>query len=357
MGLVDEIKNIIEESGVRVVEMSDIDSNPRLSSVYEGQKICRKEDINLVVALGGGSTMDCAKVIAAAAKTEDEPQFFLWGTEKGEKKIFNDSLDTIMLPTMASTGTELNNTAVIMNEATKSKTYCEAICLFPTITIIDPEIATSTPVTMTIWATMDILSHLFEYYFNGRLDCLYQLRFSESLIMACMECLELIIRNPKDVRARGEMAWISAMAWGGLTKIGRGAPDMSCHTIGEGLVPYFDLHHGATMGVTTSRWMKHVYRKHPTIFARFARNVFGIVDNNDNSAADKAFNAFINWLRYINAPDTLNDLTEAVISDELLLEIAQRVRNENAVIGTLSLLETEDIVTIYRDMRIPLISA
>ena len=355
-GLYDDIRTELLSGGLEVLSMNDIDSNPRISSVEEGAGICRENGVDLVVALGGGSTMDCSKVIAATACTNDDPRDYLWG-KNGEKKIFSASIDTLLIPTMASTGTELNNTAVIMNPEMISKTYCEADCLFSAYTVIDPEIAVNVPLRMTIWAGMDILSHIFEYYFNGNGDCIFQPYFSEALIISAMKAIELLASDPHDVWARGELAWISVMAWGGLTKIGRGGPDMSCHTIGEQLVPYFNIHHGATMGVATSRWMRFVHDKRPDVYSRFSRNVLGIDDPDDASASEKGFQMYMDWLRKIGAPDTLTELIGNRPDDKLLREIAERTIRENGTVGTLVEMSADDIFEIYKDMCEPFLYA
>ena len=349
-GLHAEIKGLIQEAGATVFEMGDVDSNPRITSVEEGANICRLNNIQCVVALGGGSTMDCSKVIAGAALTDMDPRRFLWG-DKVEMKT---SLDTVMIPTIAATGTELNNTAVIMDEVSLSKSWCGAECMFPKMTIIDPEIHAGVPLRLTIWGAMDILSHTFEFYFNRHESALFQLQFSEGIIRSAMECVELLLKDAKDLRARGELSWTSIMAWGGLTKIGRGAPDMACHTIAEGLVPYYDLHHGAALGVITPRWMRQVVNRAQSIFARFARNVFDVQESNDGTAARQGVELYIRWLRRIGAPDTLEQLAGKKIPSEKLKEIARRILNENQEVGRLVKLGEEDIVSIFEASCIPL---
>ena len=342
-GLHAEIKNLINEAGVTVWEMGDIDSNPRITSVEEGARICRSNQIECVLALGGGSTMDCSKVIAGAALMDMDPRRFLWGN-KVEMKA---SLDTVMIPTIAATGTELNNTAVIMDEASVSKSWCGAECMFPKTTIIDPEIHASVPLELTVWGAMDILSHTFEFYFNRNESAIFQLYFSEAIIRSAMDCVELLVKDPKDLRARGELAWTSIMAWGGLTKIGRGAPDMACHTVAEGLVPYYDLHHGATLGVITPRWMRHVVDRAQSIFSRFARNVFHVHEEDDTKAARRGVELYIHWLQRMRAPDTLAQLAGKKIPSEKLREIARRILEENHEVGRLVKLGEDDIVSIF----------
>lgn len=349
-GTFEQIKSSLEASGIKVFEMRDIDSNPRIGSVVEGADLCKKERVEVIVALGGGSTMDCCKVMAGAALTDVDPRKFLWG----DKIPMERSLDTVMIPTFAATGTELNNTAVIMDDSTVSKSWCEAECMFPKITIIDPEIASGAPYRLTNWGCMDILSHTFEFYFNGRTDTLFQQRFSEALIFSAMECVELLQKNPNDLRARGEIAWISVAAWGGQTKIGRGAPDMACHTCAEGLVPYYDIHHGASLGVFTPRWMRWAAPKRPDVFSRFARNIMGVRDSDDTKAAIEGVERYVKWLKKVAAPDTFDELAGKKIPDDKIREIAKRVVAENSTVGRLIVLNEEDIFGLFKSCCSPL---
>jgi alcohol dehydrogenase len=349
-GIFGHIRSSLEKSGIQVLEMGDIDSNPRIGSVEEGAAICKREGVQVIIALGGGSTMDCCKVMAGAALTDMDPRRFLWG----EKVRMERSLDTVMVPTFAATGTELNNTAVILDDKAVSKSWCESECMFPKMTFIDPEIAAGAPYRLTNWGCMDILSHIFEFYFNGRTDALFQQRLSEALILSAMACVELLKKNPRDIHARGEIAWISIVAWGGLTKIGRGAPDMACHTCAEALVPYFDIHHGAALGVFTPRWMRWAAPKRPEVFARFARNVMGIAEPDDARAAREGVERYIAWTKEVGAPDTYVELVGREIPEEKLREISRRVGADNEIVGRLIKLDTEDVFGLFKACCSPL---
>jgi alcohol dehydrogenase YqhD (iron-dependent ADH family) len=182
----------------------------------------------------------------------------------------------------------------------------------------------------------------------------YQKRLSEALILSAMACVELLQKNPRDLHARGEIAWISVVAWGGLTKIGRGAPDMACHTCAEALVPYFDIHHGAALGVITPRWMRWAAPKKPAVFARFARNIMGVTATDDSKAAIEGVERYIAWLEKVGAPDTYVELAGRKIPDEKLREISERVRAENPTVGRLIELDTEDIFDIFKACCSPL---
>lgn len=317
-GLYDEVRDNLIENGMTVFEMEDIDSNPRLSSVRQGGEICKKHQVDCIVALGSGSAMDCAKAIGAAAKIDKDPYHLFWG----EKIAVTASADTIMVPTIAATGTELNNSSVVVNDDTKEKYYFNSV--YPKMAFMDPEITATVPVKLAIWGAMDILSHTFEFYFNGNTNSEFQSRFSESLILSTMDSLEKVIENPSDLNARGELMWCAAMTWGtGLTKVGRGAPDMACHGIEESFSGYFDTHHGACLGILTPRWMERAYSTRPDIFARFARTVFGITEAGTMAAAAEGVNRYKGWLKKINAPNVFSDIGSRAFSDEELRHVAK----------------------------------
>ena len=256
-GLYEEVRANIAAKGIAVLGMGDIDSNPRLASVREGAQACRREKADGVVAVGGGSAMDCSKVIAAAALSPRDPWEHIWGP----KAPFVESLPTVFVPTIAATGTETNPWAVIFDEENRWKNAVTAGCLYAKLVLADPQAMRTVPPRLTVWGAMDILSHTFEFYFNGYHRSIFQNRFSEAIIHSVMECLDILSGDPQDLRARGELWWASVMAWGGLTWLGREAPDMACHDLAEGFVPFYDTHHGATLGAITPRWMRFLVER------------------------------------------------------------------------------------------------
>jgi alcohol dehydrogenase len=350
-GMYDEISGIIKKAGVKIHSIADIDSNPRIGSVREGAKACKKHAVDCVIALGGGSTIDCCKIIAASATVDDDPWEYLWG----HRKTFDTSLATLMIPTIAATGSDINPYAVILDEETSNKTFAFSEALYPTLTLADPELMVSVPPNVTIWGAMDIMSHTFEFYFNGNRTSIFQTRFSESLIHSNMECLTRLVKNPNDTEARGELWWISVMAWGGLTMIGRGNPDMGVHIISEGIVPQFDLHHGATIGLVTPRWMRYAAQKAPSYFARFAETIFGVTTGNESEKAGKGVELYIDWLKKVGGSYTLQDLTGKSLSeDEIRALAAKVVESADWEIGVMVKLREEDIFQILSSCCKPL---
>ena len=342
-----DIKNSIEKNGRQLIEMIDIDSNPRLSSAREGAEICRKENVDSIVAVGGGSAMDCAKVIAASALSGIDPYEYLWGA----RPEVTTALPLYTVPTIAATGAEANPSAVIVNDDTKEKYYCNG--MFPIACIMDPELTQTVPVRLALWGGMDILSHTFEYYFNGDTASEWQLRFSEAILITTMKTLEQIVADEKDLNARGELMWCSIMAWGGLTKIGRGEPDMACHGIEESFSGWFDTHHGACLGVLTPRWMEIVSAELPKPFARFGRNVLGINETEDVKAADIAVEMYKSWLNKIGAPNTYFDIGDKSFKEKDLEHVAQTCcRIYGGGVGRLRRFNQSDVLELLKKGKI-----
>lgn len=345
-GLYDNVKTSLENAGVTTYAMGDVDQNPRLSSVREGVAICKKEGIDLVVAIGGGSAMDCTKLIAAAALYDEDPYEFVWGS----RLPITRSLKTVLIPTIAATGTETNASAVIVNDVTKEKFYCD--CMHAYLVIFDPTVTQSAPLRLIVWGAMDILSHTFEYYFNGFEGSEFQSRFSEAIILSVMHALDTLHETPGDLTALGELQWCATMAWGGLTKIGRMEPEMTCHWIEESFSGYFDTHHGACLGVLTPRWMKLVYQNKPSIFARFARNVMGVQCSDDLAAAKEGIDRYISWLKHIQAPNTFFDIGNKEFSDtDIEHVVATAWRIYNGKIGKIRKMTYDDCLTLLKSGR------
>ena len=345
-GAYGDIKTSLNAAGIETIEMGDIDQNPRLSSVREGAKVCKANSVDCVVALGGGSVMDCAKVIGAAAVTDTDPYNFLWG----ERVAITKSLDVVTIPTLAATGTEVNPYAVIVNDESREKFYC--VTPHPKIALMDPQLTITVPLKLTIWGGMDILSHTFEFYFNGNTGSEFQPRFSEAIILSTMSTLEKLAKDPGDIMARGELMWDAVMAWGGLTQIGRGDPDMACHGLEESFSGYFDTHHGACLGVLTPRWMEYVYKEAPAPFARFGRNIFNIQDADDMSAAKKAVGEYKAWLKRIGAPNTYFDFSDKEFSDKDLRHVAETsCRIYGGHVGKLRKIDIQEAFVILKQGR------
>jgi alcohol dehydrogenase YqhD (iron-dependent ADH family) len=315
-GLYDSVSALLHTSGAKVIEMHDIPSNPKISFAREGVSLCKRYEVDAVFALGGGSAMDAAKIIGAASAMDCDPFELIWGS----RIPVTVSLPVCTIPTIASTGTEINNFAVIVDDITKEKNYC--MTKHPLAAFLDPEIVCTVPRQLAIWGGMDILSHSFEFYFNGETDSVMQVALSEAIIRSTMRAIEGIHKNSTDLHAVSELMWCAIMAWGGITKIGRGDPDMTCHSIEESFSGYFDSHHGACLGVLTPLWMHHCYKDVPAPFATLARNIFGCTLEDDLAAAAYGIKTYETWLKTVDAPYRFSDFAPAVDFNDAALRIS-----------------------------------
>ena len=333
--------NSLQKTTALLHEMPDIDQNPKLSLLQIGANICRENEIDCIVALGGGSVLDAAKIIAASAAMNIDPYELIWGS----RPCVTQSLKVITIPTIAATGTEINNAAVAVNDKTKEKYWCETF--FPKVAIMDPEITLSLPVKLTIWGAMDILSHTFEYYFNGNNQSEYMLRYAEAILLTTMHTINKIIQNPEDLNARGELMWCATMAWGGSTKIGQGAPDMTCHSIEESFSGFFDNHHGACLVVFTPNCMKMVFPFAVDEFARFAHNVMCVNEKDPIVAAELGIQKYCEWLKTIGAPMNYSDIGLTNVTKQQLEHVASNAwRIYQGKIGTLKKMTYSEICDI-----------
>lgn len=347
-GLYDYVKSSLQENGITVFEMADVEANPKLYRIREGVEICKNNQVDCVIALGSGSAIDCTKAISAAAAMGVDPYDLYWGKRVKVTK----TIDTVMIPTFAATGSEMNKSSVAVNENTKEKYFFDAD--YAKYVFMDPEITLTVPIKLTVWGIMDILSHTFEYYFNGDRESEFQTCFSEAILISVMRNTERLVKNPNDLIARGEIMWAAAVTWGtGLTWIGRGEADMACHGIEESFSAYFDTHHGACLGILTPRWMEKVAEKRTDMFSRFARNVMGIEEKDDLIAARKGVKKYKQWLKSIGAPNTYFDLAPLEFSDEELRRVAKTAcRIYKGGVGKMTRFGEEEVYEILKEGKV-----
>ena len=347
-GLYDEIKRDLINNGIEVFDMSDVEPNPKLYRIREGADICQKNDVDLVVAVGSGSAIDCAKAVSSAAAMNVDPYDLYWGKHVTVTK----TIDVVVLPTIAATGSEMNRSSVAVNEDTKEKYFFDSA--HPKYVFMDPEVTLTVPIRLTIWGVMDILSHTFEFYFNGDMDSEFQMSLSEAILLSVMRNAEALVKNPDDIVARGEIMWAAAVTWGtGLTWIGRGDPDMACHGIEESFSAFFDTHHGACLGVLTPRWMEAVSPNRPALFARFARKVMGVTEPDDVKAAQEGVARYKEWLKSVGAPNTFFDFAPLEFSDEDLATVARTAcKVYGGKVGKMTEFREEEILNLLKHGKV-----
>ena len=218
-GTFDRAVASLEHAGVTVVECSGIEPNPRITSVMRGARIAREEKCDIIVALGGGSTMDASKVIAAAVMYEGDPWDMIFHGQE-HVHIPTLALPVVTVPTLAATGSEMNCGAVITNEETSEKSFVQTGCLYPYAAVVDPELTLTVPKDQTAYGVTDLITHVTEGYFNGIDDTPVQDRFAEGVILTAMEWGPKAVAYPDDLEARTQVQWASIVALNGWVNAG-----------------------------------------------------------------------------------------------------------------------------------------
>ncbi|NTU59023.1 MAG: iron-containing alcohol dehydrogenase [Chlorobiaceae bacterium] len=310
----------LNAAGVSVAECSGVEPNPRLSTVVRGAEIARREGCDVVVALGGGSTMDAAKVMAAAFYYEGDPWDMMFHVEEN-RKAPDRALPVITVPTLAATGSEMNGGAVITDEKTTVKSFVISRCMYPQTAIVDPELTVSVPKEQTAFGICDLITHVTESYFNGVDGTPLQDRFAEGVILTAMDWGPKAVVDGNDLEARAQVQWASVVALNGWVQVGTNSP-FPVHMIEHSLSAHHDIPHGAGLSIVNTAWMRFAARTRPARFAQFAERVFGLSLKHpeDADAAAEGIDRFEAFLRSIGCPARLSELG---IGDGLLQQYAQ----------------------------------
>ena len=301
-GVYDEIVGILNAAGKRIVEFSGIMSNPTYAKVQEGAKIARENNVDLILAVGGGSVSDCCKVVAAQAKLNDD----IWEMEYTKHTYPTEFIPLCTIVTVFGTGSEMNNGAVITNEEKKIKGAlwgAQASYAF-----LDPEYTMSVPMKQVISGAFDTLSHAMETYFGKPDENNLSDDINEAVMRSVIRNIRVLLKNPSDYNARSELAWASAMAENGVLKIGK-VTDFQAHQIEHQLGAYTNCNHGAGLAVIHPVLYRHICKAGATRFARFAENVWGIEPKDSKEETALAgVEALAAFIREIGMPISFYEL-------------------------------------------------
>ena len=310
-GVYEELTGILKAAGKTVTEFTGIMSNPTFAKVQEGAKLARNNKIDLVLAVGGGSVIDCCKIVCAQAVTEEN----LWDLEMVQHKAPAAApIPLGAVVTASGTGAEMNGGAVITNEDAKIKGGMFAAA--PRFAILDPEYTMSLPRMQVLSGAFDTLSHAMETYF-GRSD---RDNVSDEVALAVMVStvtnMRTLLKDIHDYTARSNLMWTSAMAENGILKVGR-ITDFECHQMEHQLGAYTDCNHGQGLAVLHPAYYRHIVKDAPEKFARLGRVVFGV------EGAEAAVDALAAFIRECGLPTKLSQLrSKTEITPELLRHVA-----------------------------------
>lgn len=340
-GLYDKVVSEIKNAGMELYELAGIDPNPRVTSVREGAEICKKENIDVLLAVGGGSVIDCTKFIGAATFYDNDP----WDISCGKVKI-EKCLPIITVLTLAATGSEMNSGGVISNLETNEKLGFGAYAMKPKASFLDPTNTYTVSKYQTACGSADILSHIFEVYFNMNAD-LYMLdTVMEGLMKTVIKYAPIALNEPNNYEARANLMWASSWAINGYINGGK-QQAWTCHPIEHELSAYYDITHGLGLAILTPRWMKYVLdEKTAERFYKFGVNVFDIDKNlSPMEVATKSIELLEEFL--YNTLGLSRTLTELNIDDSKFSIMSKKACGDNVIKGFKEL-NKDDIEKILR---------
>ena len=285
-GLYDKVLKEIKEAGLELYELPGIEPNPRIDSVRKGAQMCKEHNIDVILAVGGGSTIDASKFMAAGACVEHDPWDFL---DHSKRSPITKALPIVDILTLSATGSEMDCGGVISNPVTNDKIGRMEFPMLPKVSFLDPTITYSVSPYQTACGAADILSHIFEVYFNMDQDMYMLDCFMEGLIKTIIKYAPIAIKEPENYEARANMMWASSWAINGFINGGK-MQAWSCHPMEHELSAYYDITHGLGLAILTPRWMKYcLSEKTVSKYVQFGVNVFGIDKNlPENQIAEKA---------------------------------------------------------------------
>lgn len=287
MGLYDEVMRILKAEGCQVTELSGIAPNPRIESVREGVALCREKEIDVILAVGGGSVIDCAKAVAAGFYYEGDPWNMIMNWD-GDGR----ALPLVDILTISATGSEYDPMGVISNLEEQEK--IGSVFCYPAVSICDPTYTFSVSAYQTAAGAADIMSHIFEGYFSKTEDSDLFEGIAETVLRSVMKNAPIAIREPENYSARANLMANSSIACSGIPEYGKEGTGWPCHAMEHQLSAYYDITHGVGLAILTPRWMRHILAKDPSVtprFARFARNVMGLSGTDEAALAQAGIDA------------------------------------------------------------------
>ncbi|MEF2782560.1 MAG: iron-containing alcohol dehydrogenase [Clostridium sp.] len=338
-GIYDDVVKYLKESNVSWCELSGVEPNPRITTVRKGVELCRKENIDVIVPIGGGSTIDCAKVIAGAVTYPNDA----WDIVLDPSKIVS-VLPIVSVLTLSATGSEMDTFAVISNMETNDKIGTGHEDMRPKASILDPSYTYSVSAYQTAAGTADIMSHILECYFSN-VEGYLQDRMAEGLLKTCIEYGVKAVQHPDDYEARANLMWTSSWAINNFIKLGKDVA-WTVHPMEHQLSAYYDITHGVGLAILTPHWMKYVLNENTVAkFKEYGVNVWGIDSEKDPfEIAEEAIQKTKDYFLAMGIPMTLK---EVGIEDEKYFDVmAEKAAAD--LKGAYVELTKEDVKKIYQ---------
>lgn len=339
-GILDRIIKSLEKNGIEYVVLDGVVPNPRLSLVYEGIKICKEENIDFVLAIGGGSAIDSSKAIALGAKYDGDVWDFYSGkaTPKSALKV-----GTVL--TIPGSGSEMSESSIITNEEKNLKCGIDCELIVPEFSILNPEMCYTIPPYLMSCGIADILSHLFERYFTTTKSSVLSDHLLEGAMKAVLEVGPKIKKDPKNYDYCSEIMWLATVSHNGMLDAGR-VSDWGSHRIEHEISALYDITHGAGMAIVFPAWMKYVKNENMERFEQLATRVFGVPNGEDKQAiVDSGIARLEGFFKSLGLKTTL---TEAGVPVDRFEEMALKAIGGSEFVGRFKQLKKDDIVEILK---------
>lgn len=341
-GLYEKITKSLNESNIDFIELGGVVANPKLGLVYAGIELCRKENVDFILAVGGGSVIDSAKAISLGYYYDGDVWDF-FNTGKAAEKVL--PVGTVL--TIPAAGSESSTATVITKEEGELKVGYGSLLLRPKFSILNPEITFTLPNYQTAAGAVDMIGHVMERYFTNTTNVELTDRLCEGIIKTVINNAPLAINDNNNYNARAEIMWSGAVAHNGLIGTGR-EEDWASHIIEHEISAKYNVAHGVGLAVIYPAWMKYVYKHDLNRFALFANKIFDIEINESNleETALKGIEALENFYQEIGMPIRFSDLN---LDDKHFEEMASKASQGGKVeVGLFVKLNKEDILNIYK---------
>ncbi|MBA2938326.1 iron-containing alcohol dehydrogenase [Paenibacillus sp. CGMCC 1.16610] len=317
-GVYEAVKQQLDHMQADVYEMSGVEPNPRLTTVKKGIEQCREHGIELILAVGGGSVIDCAKAISVGVYYEGD----VWDIIT-RKAVPAKALPFGTVLTLAATGSEMNNISVITHWDKNEKRGWSSPLAYPAFSILDPEFTYSVPLDQTVYGIVDMMSHVLEQYFHLTENTPMMDRFMESVLLTIIEAAPKLLENLHSYEHRATIMYAGTTAFNGLLSSGTDGGDWASHQIEHGLSAVYDIPHGGGLAIIYPNWMRHCAEDDPSRMTKLALAVFGVdpTGKTDHEIAYEGIEALRQFWNSLGAPNCLADYD---ISDARLEELIHK---------------------------------
>ncbi len=339
-GIYDEVMNSLNDAGMEVYELSGVEPNPRVSTAEKGASICKEKDIDVILAVGGGSVIDCTKLIASAAKYDGDA----WDLVT-KKTVAKDAIPFGTILTLAATGSEMNAGSVITNEETQEKFGWGGPLNFPKFSILDPTNTMTVPENHTVYGIVDMMSHIFEQYFHSAKNTPVQDEMCEGVLRAIIETAPKLLENLESYDHRETILYAGTMGLNGFLGMGN-AGDWASHGIEHAISAVYDIPHAGGLAILFPHWMRHNLHVDPERFARLAINVFHVDPQGKTTEdiANEGIEALRKFWTELGAPEKLSYYQ----IDESKLELMAEKAVVKGPVGNFNPLSKDAVLSILK---------